>query len=102
MIGDGLIVFLKSTRAVRNIVIHLFIKPSRAQIQCTAFQFIQVNVLNSWHGDQFDQSSQSLMQEITKSSFKKIQPKMEACQNILQLNIQIYKCTFNKYNMTYS
>lgn len=46
--------------------------------------------------------SQALCIKSQNASFIKIQTTMEAYQYILQLNIQIYKCTFNKYNMTYS
>lgn len=38
-------------------------------------------------------------QQFIKKKKKETQRKIKARQNMLQLNIQIYKCTFNKYKM---
>lgn len=46
-------------------------------------------------------ASKALSMKIKNASIAEIQMTMEACQNILQLHIQIYKCTINKYDVKY-
>lgn len=56
-----------------------------------------MRAVNGCHGDKCDETLEHKNQENTL--FKKnTQSKIKACQSMLQLIIQIYKCTLNKYH----
>lgn len=67
----------------------------------------KVNALNSWHGDQCDQSLQRFVHKITKRLIKIYKQNWKLAKIYYSLlykyiYIDIYICTFNKYDMKYS